>query len=81
MVRNRAATYYYGTTIIDSTAKLIFFNLSFSFFEAWGLMVLLGMLAGYLSIPGLAIGYWATWVVALLWSIAKGSTASVRSEK
>lgn len=27
--------------------------------KAWALMILLGMLAGYMAIPGLAIGFWA----------------------
>jgi hypothetical protein len=30
------------------------------FLSAWMAMLLLGMFAGYMVMPGLAIGYWAT---------------------
>lgn len=32
----------------------------------WALMLLLGMFAGYLAIPTLAIGYWASVVSAMM---------------
>jgi hypothetical protein len=34
--------------------------------SAWLLMLLFGMFAGYLGVPGLAIGYWATYGIYLM---------------
>lgn len=39
-------------------------------FGGWILMLLLGMFAGYLAAPGLAIGYWATVGIFLMWRLA-----------
>ena len=33
---------------------------------AWVLMLLFGMFAGYLGVPGLALGYWATYGIYLM---------------
>lgn len=81
MKKPRADTFYYGTTIITSFGHLIFTAVWRSFLEAWALMVLLGMVAGYASTPGLAIGYWACFGVSTLWGLAKGQTLTVRTEK
>lgn len=34
--------------------------------SAWVLMLLFGMFAGYLGIPGLALGYWASYGIYLM---------------
>lgn len=38
--------------------------------KAWLLMLVLGMIAGYTGLAGLAIGFWATLVVLLLLNLA-----------
>lgn len=35
-------------------------------FSAWILMLLFGMFAGYLGIPGLALGFWASYGILLM---------------
>lgn len=57
--RKRVRTWNVGSTVADSLGQLIWLALVAAFLEAWGLMLLLGMFAGYLAIPGLALGYWA----------------------
>ena len=38
--------------------------------SAWLIMLLLGMFAGYMVMPGLAIGYWATLGIFTMLNIA-----------
>ena len=44
----------------DDVAGLILLLLVKIFAGAWLAMLVLGMFAGYMGMPGLAIGYWAT---------------------
>lgn len=46
--------------------KKIAIMLAYGFAQAWVGMIALGMIAGYIAVPGLAIGYWATFVVTTL---------------
>lgn len=45
--------------------------------RGWVLMLLLGIFAGYTVTPGLAIGFWASVGISLLWSVAKLPAAIV----
>lgn len=45
--------------------------------SAWLLMLLFGMFAGYLGIPGLAIGYWASYGIYLMVRLTFGGTSNV----
>lgn len=40
------------------------------FLSAWLVMLVLGMFAGYMAMPGLAIGYWATMGIMTMFAIA-----------
>lgn len=57
-------------TVKDDAAQIVFVAvvaaLLLGFGSAWLLMLLFGMFAGYLGIPGLAIGYWATYGIYLM---------------
>jgi hypothetical protein len=44
------------------------------FLGGWLLMLLLGMFAGYMAMPGLAIGYWASTGVFLMVRLAFSKT-------
>lgn len=68
--------YKYGSSNFESKNRWIVFMLVSSFVEAWMLMLLLGILAGYTLMPGLAIGYWASLGISNLWGLARGSHAS-----
>lgn len=43
--------------LLDGLVLLLILKI---FVGAWLAMLLLGMFAGYMAMPGLAIGYWAT---------------------
>lgn len=80
MVRHKVKTYTIGASIIDGKAALIFFMVVSTFFESWMLMILLGMVAGYIALPGLALGYWCCVVVNIVWSNARPKEALARDE-
>lgn len=50
-----------------------------SLFYGWLLMLLLGSFAGYIGVPGLAIGYWASVVWAFVLRMIL-TTATTKSE-
>jgi len=52
--------------------------LGYGFFQAWMLMLALGMIASWVLVPGLAIGYWATLVVSSM--ISLGMSGDVARE-
>lgn len=57
-------------TIKENAAQIVVVSvlamLLSGFGSAWLMMLLFGMFAGYLGVPGLAIGYWATYVIYLM---------------
>lgn len=57
-------------TVKENAAQIVFVavvsTLLSGFGSAWMMMLLFGMFAGYLGVPGLAIGYWATYVIYLM---------------
>ena len=54
----------------DIEAGLALLIIGKIFLSAWLIMLVLGMFAGYMAMPGLAIGYWATMGVMTMISIA-----------
>lgn len=54
----------------ESAGAIILSALVSLAFGGWVLMLLLGMFAGYMAMPGLAIGYWASLGIFVLGRLA-----------
>lgn len=67
-------------TVKEDAAQIVFVAIAsaliLGFGSAWLLMLLFGMFAGYLGLPGLAIGYWATYGIYLMLRFIWGAKAS-----
>ena len=67
-------------TLKEDAAQIVFVAvvsaLLLGFGSAWLLMLLFGMFAGYLGVPGLALGYWATYGIYLMLRIVFSAKVS-----
>lgn len=55
-------------------ALMVLVSVASIFFGGWMLMLLFGMFAGYMAMPGLALGYWASTGIFLMLRLAFSKT-------
>ena len=65
MLRRTKVTFNTGE-FIAAIVTILVGTVLLGLFSAWILMLLLGMFAGYLGTPGLALGFWASYGVYLM---------------